>query len=100
MSLSTRSKWIRAVLQAGRAFVHSEGSRTRGADQHATVVHCLKRALGEKLVGEIATFDQVRRKRHRAVYEASGRIGAAEAMQAVALAGEFLAKMHAVIKKP
>jgi uncharacterized protein (UPF0332 family) len=87
-----------AVLQAARAFVLSEGYRTRGADQHATVVLFLKKALGERLAGEIATFDQMRRKRHRAVYEASGRIGAAEAKQAVTFAGEFLEKIRGLIQ--
>ena len=91
---------MRAALQAARAFVLSEGYRTRGADQHATVVLFLKRALGERLAGEIATFDQMRRRRHRAVYEASGRIGADEATQAVAFAVEFLAKMRRRIEKP
>src|SRR3990172_5005630 len=89
-----------AVLQTARAFVLSEGYRTRGADQHATVVHFLKRALGERLAGEIATFDQMRRKRHRAVYEASGRIGAAEATETLPFPPQFLLNIRRLIEKP
>lgn len=87
-----------AVLQAARAFVRSEGYRTRGADQHATVVRFLKLGVGDRLTNEIATFDQMRRKRHRAVYEASGRIGTAEAEQAIAFARKFLATMQGLVR--
>jgi len=86
-----------AVLQAARAFMLKQGFRPRGPDQHATVVSFLKEALGNAFVEEVATFDQMRRKRHRAVYEAAGRIGKREAEQAVSFAGSFLAKIRGLI---
>jgi len=45
-----------------------------------------------------STFDQMRRKRHRVVYEASGRIGATEAEQAIAFARVFLVKIRGLIQ--
>ncbi len=71
----------------------NEGYRPRGPDQHATVVRFLNEALGEKLPDEIVTFDQMRRKRNRTVYEVAGRIGASEAEQAASFAREYWAKI-------
>ena len=86
-----------SVLQASRAFMLKEGYRPRGPDQHATVVRFLKEALGQKLPGEIATFDQMRRKRHRAVYDTAGRIGATEAEQAASFARDYLGNIRELI---
>jgi len=86
-----------AVLQTSRAFMVKQGYRPRGPDQRATVVGFIKEALGESFGEEVATFDQMRRKRHRAVYEAAGRIGKREAEQAVSFARNFVEKIRGLI---
>lgn len=63
-----------AVLQAARALVLAHGFRPRGAEQHATVVQFIEETLGEKYGSQIALFDQMRRKRHRVVYEMAGLV--------------------------
>ncbi len=86
-----------SVLQASRALMLKEGYRFRGPDQHATVVRFLNEALGQKLPDELATFDQMRRKRHRAVYDTAGRIGASEAEQAGLFARNYLEGIRQVL---
>lgn len=86
-----------SVLQASRAFMLKEGYRPRGPNQHATVVRFLNEALGEKLADEVATFNQMRRKRHRTVYEVAGRIGASEAEQAASFASDYLKRIRQML---
>jgi uncharacterized protein (UPF0332 family) len=86
-----------SVLQASRAYMLREGYRPRGPNQHATVVRFLKEAFAQKFPEDIATFDQMRRKRHRAVYDAAGRIGAAEAKQASTFAQKYLAQIRELL---
>ena len=82
------------ILQASRALMLKQGSRPRGPEQHTTAVRFLKEALGEAFADQVATIDQMRRKRHKAVYEASGRIGAGEAQQAVSFARGYVEKIR------
>jgi uncharacterized protein (UPF0332 family) len=49
--------------------------------------------LGEAYRDQITLFDQMRRKRHRTIYETSGLIGEAEAEQALALAKLFVSQL-------
>ena len=86
-----------SVLQASRAFMLKEGFRPRGPNQHATVVRFLQEALAQKLPEDIVTFDQMRRKRHRAVYDTAGRIGASEAEQAVIFVKNYLEKIRQML---
>jgi len=58
-----------AVLQAGRALMLHRGFRSRGPEQHRTVVRFCELALGSDYKRRIALFDQMRRKRNRLVYE-------------------------------
>ena len=79
-----------AVLQAARALVLHEGFRPRGAGQHRTIVLFCREALGPQCRRQVALFDQMRRKRHRLVYEAVGLVSHQEAEQALAFAGAFV----------
>lgn len=84
--LSTDTDWAfnivyNAVLQAARALVLHEGFRPRGAGQHWTIVEFCKEALGPKHRGQVDLFDQMRRKRHRLVYEMAGLVSRQEAEQ-------------------
>ncbi len=58
-----------AVLQAARALMLHKGFRPRGREQHRTIVQFCELALGPEHKRQIALFDQMRRKRHRLVYD-------------------------------
>jgi uncharacterized protein (UPF0332 family) len=79
-----------AVLQAARALVLHEGFRPRGAGQHRTIVLFCQEALGPEYRRQVALFDQMRRKRHRLVYETVGLVSHQEAEQTLAFAGTFV----------
>ena len=83
-----------AVLQAARALVLHEGFRPRGAGQHWTIVEFCKEALGPEYRRQVALFDQMRRKRHRLVYEMVGLGSRQEAEQALAFAKAFVEEMR------
>jgi uncharacterized protein (UPF0332 family) len=68
-----------AILQSARALMMSEGYRPRGSDHHATVVRFTEGAFKGKPTFPITLFDQMRRKRNRAVYEISGVVSKKEA---------------------
>ena len=67
-----------AILQASRALMFSHGYRPRGGQQHLTVVQFLREALGDEGADEVSLFDQMRRKRPRAIYERAGLVGRKE----------------------
>jgi uncharacterized protein (UPF0332 family) len=97
-TLSVDTDWAytmayNAILQSARAFMLSHGFRPRGAEQHLTVVQFARETLGEAYRDQITLFDQMRRKRHRTIYETSGLIGEAEAEQALALAKLFVSQL-------
>jgi uncharacterized protein (UPF0332 family) len=82
-----------AILQASRALMFSLGYRTRGGQQHLTSVQFLREALGEEGAEEVALFDQMRRKRHRAIYERAGIVGRKEVEDALEFAAQFVTKL-------
>jgi uncharacterized protein (UPF0332 family) len=88
-----------AVLQTGRALMLSQGFRPRGSEQHATVVEFVKEALGGAYENQTNLFDQMRRKRHRVIYEVAGLISKNEAEQAVNFSKEFVKQITMVITK-
>lgn len=79
-----------AILQASRALMLSDGYRPRGAEQHATVVAYIQERLGESESTQVHLFDQMRRKRHRIIYEVAGLVSKTEADQAVTFTREFI----------
>jgi uncharacterized protein (UPF0332 family) len=88
-----------AVLQAARGLMLANGFRPRGAEQHATVVQFAEEALGKSYASQVALFDQMRRKRHRVIYEMVGLVSKQEAEQAVAFAGKFVEEIRRQISK-
>jgi uncharacterized protein (UPF0332 family) len=78
-----------AVLQAGRALVLHGGYRPRGGEQHLTIVLFLEEALGSEYRRQVNLFDQMRRKRHRLVYETAGLVSRQEAEQALSFCKSF-----------
>lgn len=79
-----------SILQASRALVLTEGYRPRGGEQHATVVEFIAEKLGPAYRSQVRLFDQMRRKRHRVVYEVAGVVSKAEAEQAISFAKGFI----------
>ncbi len=88
-----------AVLQAARAIVLAKGFRPRGAEQHSTVVQFINETLGKAFTKQVGLFDQMRRKRHRVVYEVAGLVSRKEAEQAVAFAKQFVEEIRVYITK-
>jgi uncharacterized protein (UPF0332 family) len=86
-----------SILQAGRALMLNDGYRPRGGEQHGSVVEFVEEKLGPSYVGQVRLFDQMRRKRHRVIYEVSGLISQTEAEQAVAFAKSFVEKINEII---
>ncbi len=86
-----------AVLQACRAVVFSEGFRPRGGEQHVTVVEFASEKFGEEFKKEIQLFDQMRRKRHRIIYEIAGLVSIEEAKQSVSFANRFVFEINKII---
>jgi uncharacterized protein (UPF0332 family) len=86
-----------SILQAGRALMFSEGYRPRGGEQHATVVEFVEERLGTAYAAQVRLFDQMRRKRHRVIYEIAGLISKNEAEQAITFAREFVEKITEII---
>jgi uncharacterized protein (UPF0332 family) len=79
-----------AILQASRALMFSEGFRPRGSAAHVTVVEFVREALGQEHAGQVNLFDQMRRKRHRVLYDLSGLVGETEAEQSLNFAKKFV----------
>lgn len=87
------SIFYNAVLQAARALMLHEGFRPRGGEQHRTVVEFCALALGAEFRGQTALFDQMRRKRHRLIYEVVGLVSRQEE-QALAFARAFVEEVR------
>lgn len=79
-----------AVLQSARAWMFTEGFRPRGAESHAVVVEFVRESFKDRHAAEVALFDQMRRKRNRAIYETSGLISTNEAQQVVEFARKWV----------
>lgn len=88
-----------AILQASRALMFSNGYRPRGSEQHATVVEFIQEILGSTFTDQINLFDQMRRKRHRVIYEAAGLVSKSEAEQAITFSINFVEKIAVIITK-
>ncbi len=71
-----------------------EGLRPRGPDQHWTIIEFCQSAFGPEHRQQIALFDQMRRKRHRLVYETVGLVSRQEAEQALAFAKAFVEEIR------
>jgi uncharacterized protein (UPF0332 family) len=88
-----------AILQSSRALILKDGYRPRGGEQHATVVEYIHERLGPTFDKEVGLFDQMRRKRHKVIYEISGLVSKQEAEQAVAFAKDFVDKLKLEITR-
>lgn len=86
-----------ALLQASRALIMHEGYRTRGGEQHHAVVIFIREKLGEKFSDQVALFDQMRRKRHRLIYETTGIVSKDEVKSMITFCEQFIEDIGKII---
>ncbi|MCM8831903.1 MAG: HEPN domain-containing protein [Candidatus Omnitrophica bacterium] len=78
------------LLEASLALMYSKGFRPIGEAKHVSIILFLKKILGKNYQSKIERFNQMRRKRHKAVYGILRNITEYEAKEAVKFATEFL----------
>ena len=86
-----------AVLQTCRAMMFSEGYRPRGPNQHPSEVMFVRKKPGKPFEAQVNLFDQMRRKRHRVIYDTAGLISVKEAEQAVKFSQRFVSEIRKII---
>jgi uncharacterized protein (UPF0332 family) len=88
-----------AMLRAGLALMTSYGFRPEIKDKHLTIVRFTSSILGDKFKRLINTYDFMRRKRHRFIYEPDIPCSRKEAEDALKTAREFVKIIHNLIKE-
>jgi uncharacterized protein (UPF0332 family) len=88
-----------AMLQSSRAFMLRNGYRPRGSGQHATVVQFMEESIGDDHRYHIVAFDQMRRKRHRLVYNVANLVGESEAKEVLGIAKEYVALVSKLVRE-
>lgn len=87
-----------AMLQSARAMMFADGYSPVGENQHKTAVDYADVKLGAKYREKIDLFDDMRKKRHKAIYEKAGAISEFEAGHAVETAEDFIGKVEKKLK--
>jgi len=88
-----------AMLRAGLALMTSYGFRADIKDKHLTIVRFTSSILGDKFKRLINTYDFMRRKRHRFIYEPDISCSRKEAEDAIKTAQRFVNKILQLIKE-
>jgi hypothetical protein len=78
-----------AILQSSVAFIASHGFRPHSRNKHFNTFRFISAALPEES-DTISRLRRFRKKRHAAVYEQPGLIGAQEARDIIEFAGRYL----------
>ena len=88
-----------SMLKASMALMFSRGYRPRvQLGHHKTLVNFSKYILGDDFTGLTATYDQMRSKRNRVIYDVAA-VSAAEVKEAEAMAEEYLRVVKKTIEK-
>ncbi|MBM3229734.1 HEPN domain-containing protein [Candidatus Parvarchaeota archaeon] len=87
-----------AMLQSSRALMFSDGYVAVGENQHKVAVDYADVKLGTKMGGKIVLFDEMRKKRHRVIYEKVGIVSEYEAKHAILAAEDLLLAVEKKIK--
>ncbi len=77
------------MLEAGLAFMYSKGFRPTGEARHVSVILFLRKALPKECETKLNRFNQMRRKRHKAVYGIIRDMTECETKDSVEFAAEF-----------
>jgi uncharacterized protein (UPF0332 family) len=88
-----------AVLQACRAYMFYLGYRPSGAEAHKATFEFIQIVIEEPFKKSISYFDQVRKKRHRTIYEDVGLISEKEAKELLRRARELLSYIEGKLKE-
>lgn len=88
-----------SMLKASMALMFSQGYRPRvQLGHHKTLIKFSKFVLGEDFTGITATYDQMRGKRNRVVYDV-GAVSEAEVKDALSMAEKYLKVIKQKIKE-
>lgn len=82
-----------SILETGLAFMYKKGFRPAGEAKHVSVILFLKKALGKEYESRLNRFDQMRRKRNKAVYGILRDITEYEAKDSVKFAVDFVEEL-------
>ena len=82
-----------SVLQACRAYMLSEGFRSRSVEAHKTTFEFMRLALNEEYLDLINYFDRCRIKRHRVIYQSKLSITETELKQLLSHTKLFVARL-------
>lgn len=102
--METSAEWAfniayNSMVQAGRAFMFSEGYRSAGLGHHATVIRFLEISLGKKYEDILNLMERMRRKRNNATYDSVGTISIKEANEASINAKQLVSTISTLIDK-
>jgi uncharacterized protein (UPF0332 family) len=100
--LTDKNEWAyniayNAMLLAGRAVMFSEGYRPTTTGGHAAVVEFLRIRLGASFAEMMQVMDQMRRQRHRIIYDAASTVSPSQIREAVLTAEQFLRQIEELI---
>lgn len=79
-----------SILEMGIALMYAKGFRPVGEAKHVSVILFLRKALGKEYADSLNRFNQMRRKRNKAVYGILRDVTEYEAKDSVKFAGEFM----------
>lgn len=84
-----------AMIRASLGFMLSFGQRPRSTvGHHKVIIEFVGQKFGKKYVSLISNFDEMRKKRNKAIYEPFGNIGEKEATDAIKTAKEFISIIY------
>lgn len=88
-----------SILETGIALMYKKGYRPTGEARHISVILFLRKVLGKEYEDSLNRFNQMRRKRNKAVYGILRDITEYEAKDSVKFAGEFIEEIIKFIDK-
>lgn len=89
-----------AMLHAGRALMFSKGYRTKGTDNHTTVILFVKAVFAAKFSNKIIldSFDNARKRRHEFMYDATDQISPTLARTLIENSEKFVNQTKEILK--
>jgi uncharacterized protein (UPF0332 family) len=82
-----------SILETGIALMYTKGFRPIGEAKHVSVILFLRKALGKEYESYLNRFNQMRRKRNKAVYGILRDITEYEAKDSVNFAADLVEKI-------
>jgi hypothetical protein len=86
-----------AMMRSGLALMLSRGYRPAAANKHQTIVQFVSAILGSRSEAVCGSFDLLRNKRNKFIYEPDLPCSRAEAKGALEAAGPFVQAMNEII---